>query len=315
MNPRVFVSHASEDKDRFVLEFATRLRERGIDAWLDKWEMLPGDSLVDKIFEEGIKDASAVIVVLSKFSVEKPWVKEELNAACVKRINGGSKLIPVVIDDCEVPEVLKSTLWERISDVSSYDESLERIVSSVFGVTDKPPLGSPPAYAQSFVPPIGDLSNMDSLVLRLSCEHALRTGHEFIEPSEALLSGETPAIPEGELSDSLEMLDRGGYIKVTRLIGMAFCPYRVTTFGFRAYAEACIPDYEERIASVVSVIVNEGLVDNDAIRERLNESGMLVDHILSLLRNLGHIRLAELIGGFSRIIDVSPALKRMLRGS
>ena len=315
MNPRVFVSHASEDKNRFVLEFATRLRKRGIDAWLDKWEMLPGDSLVDKIFEEGIKSASAVIVVLSKFSVQKPWVKEELNAACVKRINGGSKLIPVVIDDCEVPEVLKSTLWERISNVSSYDESLERIVSSVFGVTDKPPLGSTPAYAQSFVQPIGGLSNMDSLVLRLSCEHALRTGHEFIEPSKALLSGGTPALPEGELSDSLEMLDRGGYIKVTRLIGTAFCPYRVTTFGFRAYAEACVPDYGERVASVVSVIVNEGLVDNDAIRERLNDSGMMVDHILSLLRDLGHIRLAELIGGFSRIIDVSPSLKRMLRGS
>ena len=61
--------------------------------------MLPGDSLVDKIFGEGIKDAKAVIVVLSNFSVEKPWVREELNAAFVKRINNGSKLIPIVIDD------------------------------------------------------------------------------------------------------------------------------------------------------------------------------------------------------------------------
>jgi hypothetical protein len=72
MAPKVFVSHASEDKDRFVLGFATELRARGVDVWLDKWEMLPGDSLVDKIFEEGIKGASAVIVVLSKFSVQKP---------------------------------------------------------------------------------------------------------------------------------------------------------------------------------------------------------------------------------------------------
>src|SRR5450755_2068887 len=101
--PRVFVSHASEDKERFVNRFAARLRENGVDAWLDKWEMLPGDSLVDKIFEEGLKDAQAVIVVLSRISVGKPWVREELNAAFVKRVNTGSKLIPVVIDDCEVP--------------------------------------------------------------------------------------------------------------------------------------------------------------------------------------------------------------------
>src|SRR5688500_2817852 len=108
--PKVFISHASEDKDRFVLQFAQRLRQNGIDAWLDKWEMLPGDSLVNKIFDEGIKDASAVIVVLSQFSVEKPWIREELNAAFIKRIDYGIKLIPVVIDNCEIPEVLKSTL-------------------------------------------------------------------------------------------------------------------------------------------------------------------------------------------------------------
>ena len=47
--PKIFLSHASEDKDRFVVEFARRLRENGVDAWLDQWEMKPGDSLVDMI--------------------------------------------------------------------------------------------------------------------------------------------------------------------------------------------------------------------------------------------------------------------------
>jgi hypothetical protein len=47
--PIAFMSHTPEDKERFVLEFARRLRERGIDIWLDRWEMYPGDSLVDKI--------------------------------------------------------------------------------------------------------------------------------------------------------------------------------------------------------------------------------------------------------------------------
>lgn len=39
-NPKVFVSHASEDKDGFVLGFATKLYFEGIAAWVDKWEML-----------------------------------------------------------------------------------------------------------------------------------------------------------------------------------------------------------------------------------------------------------------------------------
>lgn len=41
--------------------------------------MKPGDSLVDKIVEEGLKEAGTVIVVLSKASVQKPWVREELH--------------------------------------------------------------------------------------------------------------------------------------------------------------------------------------------------------------------------------------------
>lgn len=100
--PKVFVSHASEDKQRFVIPFATALRARGINAWVDRWEMLPGDSLVDKIFEEGLKEAAAVVIVLSKVSVAKPWVREELNTAVVKRIQKGTKIIPVVLEDCDV---------------------------------------------------------------------------------------------------------------------------------------------------------------------------------------------------------------------
>src|SRR5881227_3407674 len=98
MNPKVFISHASEDKERFVLAFATKLRGKGIDAWIDRWEMYPGDSLVDKIFEEGLGHAEAFIIVLSRNSVEKRWVREELNTAVVKRIEKGTKIIPVVLD-------------------------------------------------------------------------------------------------------------------------------------------------------------------------------------------------------------------------
>ena len=52
-----FLSHASADKDRFVRHFAEELTARGLRVWFDEWALLPGDSLVDKIFAEGLKDA------------------------------------------------------------------------------------------------------------------------------------------------------------------------------------------------------------------------------------------------------------------
>ena len=114
---------------------------------LIKWEILPGDSLVDKIYEEGLKHAQAVIVVLSRNSINKPWARDELNAAVVKKINGLSKLIPVVIDDCAIPEALSSTVWQRIGSLASYERELERIVSAILDHREKPPIGDLPLYA------------------------------------------------------------------------------------------------------------------------------------------------------------------------
>lgn len=39
---KVFCSHRGVDKPT-VEAFAKRLREIGIDAWLDKWDIAPGD--------------------------------------------------------------------------------------------------------------------------------------------------------------------------------------------------------------------------------------------------------------------------------
>lgn len=314
MSPKVFISHASEDKDRFVLQFAEHLRQKGIDAWLDKWEMLPGDSLVDKIFEEGLKEANAVIIVLSKFSVEKPWVREELNAAFVKRMNNGSRLIPVVIDDCEVPEALKSTLWESITDLSAYDSNLERIVASIYGANHKPPIGPQPEYVQSFVQAIGGLNNIDSLVFRLSCEEVLKTEDICVNPGYVFLKDDKPLVPEEELKDSLEILDSNGYIKLMRTISGGVFPYQITTYGFDIYANATIANYQDKITAVVSAVVNEKLMSNAEIQERLKENKVIVDHILSVLENNGHIKQAKMIGGSSQIFNVSPSLKRSLSG-
>jgi hypothetical protein len=310
--PKVFLSHASEDKDRFVLGFAARLREKGIDAWLDRWEMLPGDSLVDKIFEEGLKEAAAVIVVISAHSIQKKWVREELNAAFIKRVSNGSKLIPVVIDDCEVPEALKSTVWVRVADTRAYDAALDRIVASIFGMSERPPIGSPPAYVDAFSGVIGRLNRIDSLVLKLSCDAVVRTGDKLVNPGEVFSRDGIPTVPEQELIDSLEVLNHGGYIKLHRLLNAGPSPFQLTTFGFDAYARACIADYQGKITRVAATIVNKGLESNDAIQADTGEPKFIVNHILDVLEGRGQIKQAKTLGGQSHIHYVSPLLRRAL---
>lgn len=312
MKPKVFVSHATEDKERFVLQFAERLRQNGIDAWVDRWEMHPGDSLVSKIFDEGIRNAQAVIVVLSKVSVEKPWVKEELNVACVNRINNGCKLIPVVIDDCEIPEVLIDTLWERIADLSSYQLSLDRIVASIFGVTDKPPLGSPPEYLQSFGRSIDGLNNIDSLVLKLSCKAAIESDNKRINPGNVFLREGRLHLPDQELKDALEVLDGEGYIKLVRDMVSSLFSYDITTLGLETYANAYIPNYQETIVALISAIVNKNMENNIELQQELNIPKMLLDHILDVLEAKSFLSQKKLSQGFSQLSNVSPALRRFL---
>jgi hypothetical protein len=312
MCPKVFISHASEDKERFVLEFAERLRAAGIDAWLDRWEMLPGDSLVDKIFEEGLRQASAVVVVLSNHSVGKPWVLEELNAAFVKRVNSGSKLIPIVLDDCTIPQALASTVWEPIRDLHAYDESFNRIVSAVTGATSKPPLGTLPGYVTSPIHEIGGLAQIDNLVLKASCELALANGYDLVDGPDLQRVKELDGMSEKELDDSLEMLDRANLVNASRHLGGGLPHFRITTYGFQQYGQAYIPEYSTKVQNVALAIVNHNLQDNESIAAKLNENQYFVDHSLAVLESQAYISLSRNIGGHSHIFNVSASLRRAL---
>lgn len=311
--PKVFVSHASEDKQRFVLAFAERLRANGIDAWVDRWEMLPGDSLIDKLFEEGLKNASAVIVVLSVHSVEKPWVREELNAAAVARINKGTKLIPVVIDDCDVPEVLKSLLWEWIEDLTSYDDSFNRIVSAIFGTAVKPPLGQAPAHVMSAVATIGGLSKLDSFVLRTACEHVLATDLDHVETQAVFCKDGAWVVPESELRDSVQVLEEEQCIETAALLSSELPSFKITTYGFDQYIRAAMPDFGNVERAVIAALVNNKLQENNAIAGVVQQPRRIVDHVLELLATRGLIKRAELSGYVQHIFQVSPSLARSLQ--
>ncbi len=315
MNPKVFVCHASEDKERFVRDFATKLHSKGIDAWVDEREMLPGDSLVDKIFEEGIKNAQAVIVVLSKYSVDKPWVREELNASMVKRINEGSKLIPVIIDDCQVPVCLQSTVWEKIENLNNYDAEFERIVMSIYGQRDKPPIGTPPSYTQTKADILPDLTEIDSLVFKLSCEKAIEIGDNIIQTEIIMEQTKSLGIHQEEFFESLEILENRGYIKATRVFGnIPISHFLITVYGFEKYAHAYIEGYNSIFQSVAFQIVNHDKKNNKSISMALNQPQMIVNHILDVLQISGKIKVTNEGGGGRNIciFSVSPELKRML---
>jgi hypothetical protein len=173
---KAFISHAGEDRERFVIPFSKKLREKfGIDAWVSCWEIMPGDSLIQKIYDEGIKNADVIIVILSEYSIDKPWVKEEIEAGFIKRIEKQCKLIPILIDNVskDMPECLKTTAWETIADLESYEEEFKRILLSITGETDKPPLGKTNQINQFPLIYFSELTKLDNTVFHMCCNLAI----------------------------------------------------------------------------------------------------------------------------------------------
>ncbi len=75
---KLFISHASEDKEDFVEPLAHALCDAGFEVWYDKFVLTMGDSLLRKI-SEGLNQADFGIVVLSKHFFTKKWPQAELD--------------------------------------------------------------------------------------------------------------------------------------------------------------------------------------------------------------------------------------------
>lgn len=130
---RVFLCHASGDKP-VVRELCHKLAFEGwIDPWLDAKKLLPGQDW-RKAIEEAVEAADNVIICLSRVSVNKEgFVQKEMRYAreiALEKPEGTIFLIPLRLDDCEVPRGLKFLQWVDYfgqSKEQSYNDLLESL--------------------------------------------------------------------------------------------------------------------------------------------------------------------------------------------
>lgn len=308
---KVFVSHASEDKDRFVREFAAKLLAEGIETWLDEWELAGGDSLPDRIFREGIGESDAVVVVVSHVSVTKRWVREELDVAVVRRIERECRLIPVVLDKAEVPVAISHLLRYDVESVGLAG-AVDGVVRTVLGVQDKPPLGEPPAYTRRSAlkrlsDPVDDLVYGEIIAV-------LREAH----PNTVLFSNEVQAAVEARgvstdsFRESMEALTSRNLVDATPMLGHK--RWRILGVSDRSWL-----DEEERSGvnlssarrQMLSSIVNDGTVGEQATSGALH--WRTTRAILGEFQSDGLIGWSVDVDGKIHLGNVSPLARRRLR--
>ncbi len=127
-NKKVFLSHSSADKS-IVISVALDLQQRGISTWLDAFDILPGESIMTKI-NSGIEECSFALLFLSKNSVESNWVTKEWETMLWDEINLGKvKIIPIKLEECEIPKILQSKKYIDFS--KSYSDGLFQIIQTI----------------------------------------------------------------------------------------------------------------------------------------------------------------------------------------
>ncbi len=130
MGYTVFISHST--KDRFIAwQVAALIQEAGrhcgIEIFLDEKDIEFGGSIPERIRQE-IRDCGELVVLLSEYSVDRPWVLVEIGAAWVLE-----KRIVAVMDKLspdQMPDVIAPYRAVDLNDVRDYiDELAERILT------------------------------------------------------------------------------------------------------------------------------------------------------------------------------------------
>jgi len=91
---RIFLSHASEDKEDFVRPLRDQLLKEGFDVWYDEGSLIVGQSLLQQI-SKGLKTSDYGIVVLSPHFFKKKWPQEELDGLFTLETAERKLIIPI----------------------------------------------------------------------------------------------------------------------------------------------------------------------------------------------------------------------------
>jgi len=157
--PKVFVSysHDSPEHKHWVAGVATHLRQNGVDAVLDQWDLQPGKD-VPLFMEEQLGECDFALLICTERYVEKAnsgtggvgYEKMIVSAEMIKDIDVG-KFIPLIRQSGtkEVPKFIATKRHIDFSDDEYFETVFDDLLRRLLGeeISKKPPLGEAPTFS------------------------------------------------------------------------------------------------------------------------------------------------------------------------
>src|ERR1700734_1225929 len=103
---KIFISY-SRVNAADAEEVYDALSEVGLSPWLDRVEIKPGDSFLDRL-NDGLSDASYLLLLLSESSLGSRWVTREWLSALA---SDKTVVMPILLEDVELPPLLRDITY------------------------------------------------------------------------------------------------------------------------------------------------------------------------------------------------------------
>jgi TIR domain len=197
--PRVFFSysHDSAKHKKWVLDFSTTLRNRGVDAVLDQWDLIPGDDL-PHFMETQLSSANFVLMICTEKYVEKAnageggvgYEKMIITSSMLSKIDS-SKVIPIIrqLGTDHRPTFLRTKLYINFSNDSDFEYNIDDLLRVLLNspLYEKPEIGKNPFKPMEGARPVRVSDGIKELMIAVAkCYEGIES--DFIQFSEVIHS-------------------------------------------------------------------------------------------------------------------------------
>ncbi len=128
---RVFLCHSNVDKDA-VRDLYQQLVADGISPWFDEEDLVPGQAW-EAVIKKAVQNSDVVLVCLSNASVaRRGFAQKEIKFAldvADEQPEGAIYLIPLKLEECEIPDRLKKWQWVELFHPKGYQKLVSALRS------------------------------------------------------------------------------------------------------------------------------------------------------------------------------------------
>ena len=129
----VFLCHNSQDKPE-VIDIGLKLKEQGLNPWLDQWELQPGLPWQREL-EKQIQNIKSAAVFVGQSGIG-PWQQMEIEAYLRRFVRQGCPVIPVLLPNApnspNLPPFLEGMTWVDFR--RSRPDPMEQLIWGITGI-------------------------------------------------------------------------------------------------------------------------------------------------------------------------------------